>query len=196
LTTTPVLDTGNISGYDQFVSALVSTILPALVERPRAMLEWLGLAKSVANLTAHRGWAAALIYLNTQLSDKVANRLPFGAYDDEILQGVHVASHAPAHAHPTSHAQHSGHSHAQPQHPAVPAAAPASHSSDANPDACRNWNFVSCRATACQRKHECMWLACKSKGENHIGKDCKHNPRLTAPAAGAPRGGRGAMRKH
>jgi len=54
-TTAPLLDTTNLSGYEQFVSALVCTILPALFTRPRAMLEWLGLAKSVCNINAQLG---------------------------------------------------------------------------------------------------------------------------------------------
>jgi len=171
------------------MDAFVGTIGPALFDRPRALLDWFMLVRTVLALDARRGWDAANHYLTTVLADNVPDRQPFGVYQERIAEhrGLREASAASSSSSVAS---------------VRSAAAPAPRVyDDSKPNACRNWNKGGCTETCTlepRRDHVCMWKAC-SDTSAHRGVDCKHVPAGFAAAprsgnAGAarPRGARGA----
>jgi len=75
----------------------------------------------------------------------VANRLPFGAFDEQVLQGLRAGGTAyqQAAAPHVHHAQGA---------PAAAAREPLPSLAGADPKACRNWNLFSCRDDKCSRQ--------------------------------------------
>jgi len=174
--------------FGEFIQALHATILPALFDRPRALLDWLTLSRSVQKVNDEDGWPAALAFLDTVLQDRVTRRAPLNdpALADRVHKAVGHLSHRTARggygsqAAPPMHMRGAG---------TAPGAETAAHASagrarpqfsDSHEDACREWNLRgSCkRGNSCNFKHTCMWLACKATGSDrlHRGSECAHKP--------------------
>ena len=188
LTTGATIKFPPVGSARALMDAFVGTIGPALFDRPRALLDWFMLVRTVLALDARRGWDAANHYLTTVLADNVPDRQPFGVYQERIAEhgGLREGS-APSSSSSVASVRS--------------AAAPAPRVyDDSKPSACRNWNKGGCTEPCSlepKRDHVCMWKAC-SDSSSHRGADCKHAPAsfATAPRSGGagaarPRGARG-----
>ena len=158
-----------LSSLEEFLTIFVSVIAPTLFDRPRALLDWLELERSVIDVTRRDGWALASRYLTDLLNDRVPTRQPFNVFDHNLMATARAA------------AQPAGDDYRG------PARSPGGSSDDRFKGqirgACRDWNFSgACNKSPCHFKHECCWAACSSKGDGHKGKDCGSKP------AGTPRG--------
>lgn len=70
-----------LNSIGEFLRALVATVLPALVARPKATAQWLSLARSVSQIDASRGWPAARTYLTRVLHHRVLTAGSFSEVD-------------------------------------------------------------------------------------------------------------------
>lgn len=79
-----------LASLEEFTLALVSTILPALIDRPAAMVEWLALTRTVLHLSNKDGWPSARRYLDALLRERigVADKLPFAPPSDPALRDI------------------------------------------------------------------------------------------------------------
>lgn len=66
-----------VATSQQFCMALFSVILPALADRPRAMLEWITLGHTALALEASHSWAVASLYLQRTLAAAIEAGAPF-----------------------------------------------------------------------------------------------------------------------
>jgi hypothetical protein len=166
--------------------ALGATILPALVDRPRALSGWAPLLRTVALLDGEYGWEAARTYLRARLNNAVLMLdEPFGSADHDLL--AHVRSSyarigrggAPAQSAPA----YSGGGGAQSARggSATPAA-------PVHEGYCRNWNLNVPEAANCNRTHLCYWRNCTAADKNHRGSECPSRPAFGG-GGGARRGG-------
>ena len=180
-----------LSLFDVFVSMIV----PVCFDKPRALLEWTKLVRTVVNMMkAGQPWEVANKYLTTTLNEKVPLRLPFGDFDINIM-------HAVAPPFSTPHGNHSSNNNSNNNSSSTPASdqarPPFQHAHLCRSDCCRKWNLTTCRDPCPNgRKHSCMWTACNDTS-THTGKECKSNPdprgRSSAPP-GKARGPRGGQR--
>jgi hypothetical protein len=74
----PVLDTTKdptktlpLASLNEFFSALICTILPSLIERPEAMVQWMAFARTVLNLASKESWAVARSYIDATLHHRL-----------------------------------------------------------------------------------------------------------------------------
>ena len=182
-----------VQNWDEFTHALFSVILPALFDRPRALLDWIALARTVREISREHGWPVASRYIDAVLADKVVRRAPFGTYDNRVYDAVTKPGSVAGARASSAGTPHRGAAAAASSGPAerfVP---------DAHPHACRDWNFGRCNRPSCAMTHECMWIACKATDRAHPGNACAHKPPPkprggTAPSsvASVRSGGRGA----
>ena len=77
-----------LASMSQFTRALVCTILPALISRPAAMVQWLALARTVAELDERKGWPEASRYLTQVLYERCRQRLPFAPVSQSSLDAA------------------------------------------------------------------------------------------------------------
>jgi len=163
-----------------FLSALVSTILPALVDRPAAIANWCALSRSALAVYTECGsnWDAAARYLDMALRSAVDENKPFG---EIVLPALLSASRSAA---PCSGGGGMGPPQRRPRPNEV----------------CYNFNDGHCTKTAeaCRFVHAC--LAC---GGDHAAAEFSACARAAlqqrqqgqrAPAGRGGRGGRGAAR--
>jgi len=197
-TTGATLTYPTVTDARKLIDMFLSTVGPALFDRPRALLDWFMLLRTVLTLDAAGperggGWAIASQYLSAVLADNVPMRQPFGEYQQRILD--HVAFRpvaAPAGVGSSFGSSSSASRSASALAPRV--------YDDAKESACRNWNRGLCTEPCMltpKRDHGCMWKACHDT-KVHRGIDCAHAPPgfTAAPnSAGAgaprPRGARG-----
>jgi hypothetical protein len=172
-----------LAGLQEFLKIVIVAILPSLFDRPRAMLDWLELSRSMINIaeSPQDGWPVAASYLTNLLADRMATGAPFNAIDVHLLQTERASNHAPHRGAPAGGAGDDR------------AGRPEWFGQCAK-DVCREWNLGTCRLPAgqCRFKHICLWNGC---GEDHKGRDCPRCPagaRNYQPRAGAGNGrGRG-----
>lgn len=150
-------------------TALTSTILPALEDRPAARAEWLALARTALELEADWGWPAALEYVSQLLGERVAQRKAFAEPSRSCLATVEHARSRPGSL------------------PAFASGGPVSvvttHAPPRKKDeACHHWNNGVCSREPCQYQHCCA--ICSS---NHTKADCPKK----GGAGGNKPGGRG-----
>ena len=181
-----------VSDARTLIDAFLGTIGPALFDRPRALLDWFMLLRTVLALESAGeakggGWSVASQYLTAVLADNVPMRQPFGEYQKRIID--HVSFRPVSAPGTTSSSSRS-----------AAASAPRTYD-DAKESACRNWNRGLCTepcALPQKREHVCMWKACTDP-KVHRGIDCPHAPSgfTAAPYSGGavgtprPRGTRG-----
>ena len=77
-----------ITSSQHFTVALVATILPALIQRPRAMMQWLALARTVISIDLAAGWPSARTYMERVLNERIPQGKPFGVFAGELMHGV------------------------------------------------------------------------------------------------------------
>jgi hypothetical protein len=189
-----------------FFDAFVSTIGPCLFDRPRALLDWFMLVRSVINvMKAGESWEVANKYLMTALSEKVPLRLPFGEFDMNIMHAVappfnSMRNNNNYNNNNNNHHNHNSNGNNNSNNSNNNNSGPDSRPSFQHlvrPECCRKWNLMSCMEPCpSSRTHSCMWKACTDTSP-HTGKGCKSNPDPrghTSAPPGKARGGRAPPR--
>ena len=75
-----------VANSQQFCMALFATILPALADRPRAMLEWITLGQTALALESAQSWTVASTYLQRALAAYTQAGKPFAdEVDPQVL---------------------------------------------------------------------------------------------------------------
>lgn len=112
----------DVNSFAEFCHALFGTILPALVDKPQALAQWLSLAESVRACTVMEGWAVAGSFLRQSLHSCVPERKDFSPPNRTILEDARFL--AGGRAAPPIHAQQHGATPQRPQRPQRPAGVP------------------------------------------------------------------------
>jgi len=83
----------------EFMNALLSCILPALIDRQLALTDWItrGRSRSVMSVESQFGWSAAKKFRDDTLANSINQRAPFGTFDPTIYHSAFMATL------PTSH---------------------------------------------------------------------------------------------
>lgn len=123
--------------------ALFAVILPSLIDRPAALMEWITVGRSARSLEKSYGWAAAAAYVNQSVAEAVRDEAPLGDINHGVLSTVQML-YPRAAAGPTA--------------PARPAPAGTCHRFNAG---------EPCVRSPCPFSH-----ACGRCGGMHAAKDC------------------------
>jgi len=163
-----------ISSSQQLAMALFSSILPALIDRPAALMGWITLGRTALAMESQWGWPAAAQYMQRQLASCIDAGRPFAdSADPHVLFPILATL-----------------SHTQPRAagtPALHSTGPRSGSAGSSKSVCYNWNSdKACRSTDCKFAHQC--LGCGSS--DHRGMSCPKGP--TTMAMRRPGGGSSA----
>ncbi len=78
----------DVASAQQFFLALVSTILPALIDRPAASLQWMALARTALEIESSHGWPAAARYVEQHLNECVAQGQDYADTSMAILSTI------------------------------------------------------------------------------------------------------------
>jgi len=81
-----------LASIDEFDVAMYSTIIPALISRPAALMQWAALARTVHEVHRCHGWEHARAYIDSLLNERagVVEKLPFADPSDTILRDLGV----------------------------------------------------------------------------------------------------------
>ena len=162
-----------VQSAEAFCLALVSTILPSLVEQPKALVQWLSLARTVLAVAKRPGssWASAMQYCDQLLQERIPQHEPFSQVSSAVLTTIDHASVAPA-----------------PRPPLAPV-----NSGPSPPVFCQsfNWQAGGCVLATCNQRHECQYgyKGCTSTA-SHRSSDCPHRNPNAGRSSGARGGGR------
>lgn len=74
----------------QFAAAMFATILPCLIDKPAAMLQWMALGRTALELEEKYSWAVASDYITQLLGERITRHEGFGKVSNEILTNVTV----------------------------------------------------------------------------------------------------------
>ncbi len=201
LTVRPLTDLGEL------MEVFFCSIAPALYDRPRALLDWMGLMSTALTITRLRSFGEAIEYIGTALGDKIPQREPFHDYDARILEesrsgimrqrgfaGPAGYGNLP----PIQHPMMGGHPHQQGMQFGLPGR-PQQGPQYWREGVCREWNYAAC-PDPCRfgRQHRCCLTAC-GLSNPHRAATCVHKapapewtPRLDRPRGGRGRGGSGS----
>jgi hypothetical protein len=81
-----------VNSASSFCLALFATILPALIDRPAALSEWLTLGRTALALDEKFGWKLAMDYVDRQLARSIDAGAPFAAaVDSGVLTELALA---------------------------------------------------------------------------------------------------------
>lgn len=84
-----------VESLAQFVEALCATIIPALIDMPNAIVQWMSLTRTLIQIDARYGWETAMVYCTEALHDRVPQRREFGSVASDIMANIHF-SHTPS----------------------------------------------------------------------------------------------------
>lgn len=161
-----------------FCMALFGTILPALIDRPMAMLEWMALARTALQIEAEprSNWTRASSYIDQLLQRRIPQRKGISEPSDAVLRTIrNMESFAPQGAGGPSRMER------QPD------------SRRGGDNVCNSWNHGTCeRGAACRYRH-----ACAHCGGQHQAKVCASQgsaPRQFPPPRKGGGGGGGSQR--
>jgi hypothetical protein len=168
-----------LTDLSEFLRAVVVTILPTLFDRPRAMLDWIELSRSVIELDRSEGWNYARAYYTSVLSNKIAVGQSFGRFDFALWNSAR-ASVAAIRSVPDAA-------------PAAGGAAQRNNGLDINgllANTCHAYNFKAdgcSRDNNCRFNHKCGWPRC-NRNDAHRSSECEQRPvgfRLQTRATGS-----------
>ena len=86
--TTKVKSAPPLTCIGDFWSALVYTIIPSVIDRPRAVMAWISFARTVSLIEGSHGWAAAHVYIERLLNEAVPIGADIGVVHAAILQAA------------------------------------------------------------------------------------------------------------
>jgi hypothetical protein len=166
-----------------YLRALVNVILPALIAKPAAMVQWLALASSVLELDEKQGWAQADSYQRQLLQERVTQQREFAEPSQACMATLMYAGAAASTVSDASMSSHGG--------------------GGSQSLFCEAFNWpkqgrVCAGAGVCGKLHQCQWtgkLSCAG-APGHRSTECAH--RAThgrqskgGSSGGSSRGGRG-----
>lgn len=161
-----------IRDIQQFTSTIISTIIPALIDNPAAIIDWCTLLRTALQLNADRGWPTAKDYIDQVLTHSVHQRKPFGPIVPTILSSVFNQSHRGSVA-SSSNAPTGGlRSGGQPKRP------------------CFAWNEGRCTTRECRFSHVCS----KCESGSHTSAACPSGKPAPVDPRGRSGGGGRPMR--
>jgi hypothetical protein len=158
----------------QLANAILSTILPALIDRPAAMLQWMMLGRSALSIDEKYGWAVASEYVAQTLTDRIGLGQELGSMNQEVFTQVtagRVMSSGAARPHLAQGAQQGA------RHASVPGV-------------CNDFNNRSCNRAVCNFKHLCR--ACGVAGHSHADESCPSHSTWAPPRSQQQFGHRGS----
>lgn len=138
----------NLESLQQFCRALFSTILPSLIDRPAALMQWVALGRTALELEARYDWNTAAAYLAQLLNERVTQHLPFADLSQQCLASVQLArgdKRGAVSAAVPPHLQGGNLSGKQ---------GPAPLDKD---QPCGKWNVGACTYANCRYKHSCKF---------------------------------------
>lgn len=78
-----------IASLTDFMRAVIGNIIPNLIERPLALMDWCALTSTVIELSqGTHGWTAAQMYLQRALTKCIHERTSFGPYSREAMESI------------------------------------------------------------------------------------------------------------
>ena len=77
-----------LTHFRDYVATLVSSIIPALIDRPAAIMEWATLTRNAIEIERHTDWPRARKYIMDQLRVKTQEQLPIGYNDPELSDPI------------------------------------------------------------------------------------------------------------
>jgi hypothetical protein len=161
-----------VSSLHEFCLAMFSTILPALIDRPAAMMEWIALGRSALAMSgpSPAQWPAAASYIDQLLAERVPQRKGFAEPSDAVIRTVKYMhnSFGPGGGAPLAGGAGGG-------------------DKPARPRTCNGFNSGrDCSSTPCNFPHQCEICASRDHGKAVC-------PRRQG-GGGSGRGGRGGGR--
>lgn len=161
-----------------FCGALFATILPALIDRPAALMEWMTLARTALELESQHSWSVAYSYVLQVMNERIARGQGFSETSMSCLTTMWAAlRNSP---------------------PAAAAAAPNSNHQPRQRGTCRNWNTTQngCDRNPCDWRHVCMTCGGNHKSKDNVcSRPQKSNPPPRHPGGGGAGGGHGQGEK-
>ena len=164
-----------ISTPIHLLDALVSTILPSLIDRPTAMVQWMSLVRTMIEIERECGdWTRALLFMKQHLHEIV----PVGAPLDEIntahVRNIIDARPSAPSAYASNRQQNSSYSINNASSSAPHRASAPTSSSSRN--VCRDFNRGACVRDPCYYTHTCRYhLEGKDCDGKHPGFKCVHH---------------------
>ena len=165
-----------VLSLEAFCSAMFGTILPALIDRPMAMMQWITLARTALEVQKKHGWQGAMAYVDQLLNERIPQGLGFSEVSGHCLQSIEFSNPR-----------------GQVQQQQAPAGSPR------RMQTCRDWNFFTCpRGEGCRFTHLCTYIdRCGNRDPSHRGRMCSFDNQAARAAAGfagvrPPRGGSGS----
>lgn len=160
--TAPTTAIPRLESADEFCMAMFSTILPALIDRPKALAEWLSLGRTALELHAQkRSWPIAVGYIDQLLAERTYARKPYAQVSVGVMTSVVFSVPLPSFPIGARGPQQQ-----QQQHQRI--------------SFCGDYNFKAtgcARGAACTYKHECQYgsLGCRDT-RAHKSIDCPLKP--------------------
>ena len=142
-----------------FISALLSTILPSLVDMPDAFYEWLAFARTIFEIHRMTDWETAVHYMNQIVPERINHH--------EIKSGVLAQLDMTMLMNAQASSKRSSSTRS-----ATPSTPPR------GGGICRDWNLRQCRRESCGYRHDCLNLASSSPCQGgHKLRDCPEDDR-------------------
>ncbi len=161
----------SLNSLQEFQKVLIVSILPSLFDRPRAMLDWLELARSMTDLSEKEGWPVALRYLTDLMQDRAPSGAAFNVFDHNILATARASVATPLAGGPAAAAARPSAGGAPPQR--------VTFADVQFPMACRDWNLRAdgcVKGAHCRYLHRCMFEACQTHTDGHKAHQCPKTP--------------------
>lgn len=158
-----------LASLEDFNRVVNLTILPSLVDKPKALVEWLVLTGTIMELSRQRGWAVARDYLSQTLESSVAT-----GSRPALLDTGHILSLT------TSRFGSHGGGASQPRQQL-----PARGETQGEPRHCNDYNWRVCARPACRFMHVCSY--CDAK--DHVARECKSAKAVASAAKRSAKGG-------
>ena len=147
----------NLGSLQQFCKAMFSTIIPALIDRPAALMQWVALGRSALELHERfdYDWTLAAAYMTQLLNERVPQALPFAEMSQACLQTVMMArlirNGGPSRGDPRPSGPGNQNPHNRGEiRKEESAGDPRAY------NACRNWNNGYCGYQGCRNSHVCF----------------------------------------
>jgi hypothetical protein len=148
-----------------FANALFVTILPALIDRPKALAQWLALGRTALSIARKHSWEVAAAHLERVLPSRIRQAKPFADVAPGDLNPLIMARAASGAAAASAAASGSA-----PRQPPLGQGPVSVHQT------CNAWNFKVCPRSACPFPHVCCFRAGRGCTGEHRGATCVFNP--------------------
>lgn len=160
-----------LTGITDYFNTLICTIIPALINKPKALTSWLVLSRTMIVLSNGGQWATASKYLDQLLASRVMDRESFSATANDIILSLGVVAATGSTPHPSSANSRSSNSKKSKRGTKRSSGGDSSSSASADrTKPCYDWNNRLCtRGSGCEYLHQCQ--ICNSK--SHVKTDCK-----------------------